>query len=364
MRWVVLLSGACATWLSLSLAQAQLAPITTASLIPSPIGIALTVGKWIWDATAKEQVYYIEVAGEGRTTEEARTVAFRVAVEQAIGSIMSSETEVHNGRITRDEIISYASGYVDRFEIVSQDASPIGVKIAMRVWVRRSALSNRLLNRSERSGEVDGARASVQLSTLNQERATGDRLVQTVLNDFPKRAFDIKLKNTELRYSTTRQGMLEIPFVLTWNRDYLTSLWTALAATSQKGSKPYATISVSPGAWFAGFGGTATYSDPVKSQLVAGAMVGTRPAVLITVRSVSNIALYRQCYRWPELDHFDGYVIREGRFVHLGSYGNHISINGGFKLDAIAQIPANPGLLANVARVDVDVVVSTACPNQ
>ena len=359
-RLAVLLAGV----VCLSTAQAQLGGAVGAALMPNPVGIALTVGKWISDSASREQVYSIEVAGEGRTTEEARTVAFRVAVEQAIGSIMSSETEVQNGRIVRDEIINYASGYVDRFEVVGQEASSVGVRIAMRVWVRRSALSNRLLNRSERVGEVDGARASVQLSTLNQERATGDRLVQTVLNDFPKRAFDIKLKNTELRYSTTRQGMLEIPFVLTWNRDYLTSLWTALSATSQKGSKPYATIAVSPGAWFAGFGGTAAYNDAVKSQLVAGTMVGTRPAVLITIRSTSNAPLFRQCFRWPELDHFDGYVVREGRFVHLSHYGNHITVNGGFRLNAIAQIPADPALLANAAKIDMDVVVSTACPNQ
>ena len=361
MRGLILV---CGLLLSVPPVQAQITSIAATSLMPSPVGIALTVGKWIYDSASKEQVYYIEVAGEGRTAEEARTVAFRIAVEQAIGSIMSSETEVQNGRIVRDEIINYASGYVDRYEVVTQEASSVGVRIAMRVWVRRSALSNRLLNRSERSGEVDGARATIQLSTLNRERATGDRLVQTVLNDFPKRAFDIELKNTELRYSTSRQGMLEIPFRLAWNRDYLASLWTALEATSQKSSRPYATITLAPGAWFAGYGGTAAYDDAGKLQQVAGAMVGTRPAVLITIRNTSNAPIFRQCYRWPELDHIDGYVVREGRFVRLSSYGNNVTINGGFRLDAIAQIPANPALLATAARVDVDVVISTACPNR
>ena len=344
-----------------AVAQAQaLLPI----LVPSPLGIVLTVGKWIWDSSGKEQVYYIEVAGEGRTANESKNNGFRLAVEQAIGSLISSETEVQNGRIIRDEIISYASGYVDRFEIVAQEASSIGVRTTMKVWVRRSALSNRLLNRSERAGEVEGARSSVQLSTLNHERATGDRLVQTVLNDFPKRAFDIELKSTELRYSNTRQGVLDVPFKLSWNKDYLSSLWAALDATSQKSSRPYATIGVSPGGWFKGFGGTATYDDVGKLHQVVGTMVGSRPAVLLTVRSTSNTILYRQCYRWPELDHFDGYVVRPGRFVFVSPYGNTATINGGFKLDAVAQIPASPQLLANASQIDMDIVVSTACPNQ
>lgn len=357
----VVLALACGLVISVSHAQTSL---LASAIVPSPAGIVLTVGKWIWDASRQEQVYYIEVAGEGRTADESKDNGFRLAIEQAIGSIISSETEVKNGRIARDEIISYASGYVDRFEIVNQESSAVGVRTTMRVWVRRSALSNRLLNRSEKSGEVDGPRASVQLSTLNQERATGDRLVQTVLNDFPKRAFDIDLKNTELKYSNNRQGFLEIPFKLSWNKDYLTSLWTALSVTSQKTSRPYATVSVAPGAWFAGFGGTATYDDAAKLQQIAGAMIGSRPAVLITIKSTSNTVLFRQCFRWPELDHIDGYVVREGRFVRVSPYGNSVTVNGGFKLDAIAQIPANPALLANASQIDADVVNSLKCPNQ
>lgn len=345
-------------------AQAQVSAALGAAMMPSPLGVALTVGKWIYDASTKEQVYYIQVAGEGTTTEEARKVAFRIAVEQAIGSLMASETEVQNGRIVREEIISYAAGYVDRFEVLTQEPSAVGVRITMKVWVRRSALSNRLLNRSERSGEVDGPRASVQLSSINHERATGDRLVQNVLNDFPKRAFDIELKNTQVKYTSNRQGMLEVPFKLSWNKDYLTSLWTALAATSQKTSRPQTTVAVSPGGWFKGFGGTATYDDSVRLQQVVGTMIGTRPAVLITVRSATNAPLYRACYRMPELDHYDGYNIREGKFVRIGSFGNTATIVGGFTMDAVAQIPANPAFLAAATRIDIDVVANAVCPNQ
>ncbi len=102
--------GACLVGLSAPLAQAQLTPVLTASLTPSPLGIALTVGKWIYDAATKQQVYYVEVAGEGPDPTQARDNGFRLATELALGSLISSETEVRNGRIQRDEIISYSSG--------------------------------------------------------------------------------------------------------------------------------------------------------------------------------------------------------------------------------------------------------------
>ena len=73
-------------------------------IMPSPLGIILTVGQWIYNGT--EKVYYIEVEGEGPTPEEARLNGFRLAVEQSVGSIIASETEVRNERAIRDEIIS------------------------------------------------------------------------------------------------------------------------------------------------------------------------------------------------------------------------------------------------------------------
>ena len=136
----------------------------------------ITIGQWIYQGT--ERVYYIEVAGQGADAEEARKNGFRLAVEQAIGSLISSESEVQNGRLIRDEIISYAAGYVSNFEIVSTENVNRGSRVVMRVWVKRSALANRLLNESKQSGQVDGATAAVSFKTIVNERQTGDQLLQ------------------------------------------------------------------------------------------------------------------------------------------------------------------------------------------
>ena len=345
----------------LATAQAQLSGAVGVAVMPNPIGIALTVGKWIYDSATRQQVYYIEVAGNGATTTEARNNGFRLAVESALGSLISSETVVQNGRVQRDEIISYAAGFVDRFETIDTRTGPDGVTVAMRVWVKRSALADRLLNRSEQSGEVDGARASVQLQTLNQERATGDRLLQTVLNDFPRRAFDIELAPTDINRQN-RTAVLEINFRLAWNQDYLRSLWTALDATGQRKGRTVATIAVGSGGWFRGFGGTAQFDDGHKLDLVLNKMVGTRPAVLVTVRGAHRETLFASCYLYQELDHMPDYVVNENRFVRYGS--NFAQIMGGYQLQGRIQIPVNPAVLSRATAVDMDIVARTSCPNQ
>lgn len=342
-------------------AVAQVPPVTTQMLIPSPLGVVLMVGKWIYDSASRQEVYYIEVAGDGDTAQQARMNGFRLAVEQAIGTLISSETEVLNGRIIRDEIISYAAGFVDRFEIVSQQATSQGVRVSMRVWVKKSALSDRLLNRTERSGEVDGARASVQLQTLNQERATGDAILQQVLNDFPRRAFDIELKHTDF-LRQNRSAIMEVNFKMTWNRDYLRSLWTALDATSQRTSRPVAVITLNSGGLFGGFGGTARYDDTVKLQLVANRMLFSLPTVLLTVRGSSREILFSSCYMFQELDNQEqGWVTRD-RFVSFHNSGAHV--NGLMKLNGRIPIPLNSDVLARATTVEMDVVLRNQCPNR
>ena len=353
--------AACALWLVMP-AQAQIMPATAQMLMPSPLGVVLMVGKWIYDSATRQEVYYIEVAGDGDSPQQARMNGFRLAVEQAIGTLISSETEVQNGRIKRDEIISYAAGFVDRFEIISEQTTARGVRVSMRVWVKKSALSDRLLNRTEQSGQVDGARASVQLQTLNQERAIGDALLQTVLNDFPRRAFDIELKPTDV-VRQNRNAVMEINFRMTWNKDYLRSLWTALEATGIKTSRPVTTITLNSGTgWFGGFGGAAKYDDNVKLQLLADRMMFSLPTVLVTIRGTGREVLFASCYMYQELDNQEqGWVTRE-RFVSFHNFGAHV--NGLMKLNGRIPIPVSADVLARAASVDMDVVLRKQCPNR
>jgi hypothetical protein len=208
---------------------------------------------------------------------------------------------------------------------------------------------------------VDGAGATVRLQTLNQERATGDRLLQTVLNDFPRRAFDITLDPTDIMRQN-RTAAVEMNFRLAWNQDYLRSLWTALDATSQSKGRAVSTISVGSGGWFRGFGGEAQFDDHHKWALLVDKMVGSRPAVLVTIRGAHRQVLFSSCYLYQELDHMPNYVVNENRFVRYGQ--NHAQVMGGYQLRGRIQIPVNPTVLAQATAVDMDVVERARCPNQ
>jgi hypothetical protein len=201
----------------------------------------------------------------------------------------------------------------------------------------------------------------VQLQTLNQERATGDALLQQVLNDFPRRAFDIELKPTDV-VRQNRSAIVEVNFKLSWNQDYLRSLWTALEATSQRTNRPVAIVTLNSGGWFGGFGGTANYDDHHKLVLLADRMLSTLPSVLVTMRGPGRELLFSSCYMYQELDNQEHYNVNRNRFV--GFYNSGAHVNGLMKLNGRIQIPVASDILGRINSVDMDVVVRGQCPNR
>lgn len=198
--------------------------------MPSPISIAITVGQWIMKD--REQVYYLQVRAQGRDEKHARDQAFRLAVEQAIGALVVAETEARRGNVNRNEIISYSSGFVHDFKILERRTVNGAQEIVIDVWVARSHLADRLLSTSRTDAAVEGGRVSRQIETFQHSRDQGDRVLATVLADFPDRAFAIKLGKTQVIVNEYRQPVLSIWVDVTWSQTYLKSLDEAVARVS------------------------------------------------------------------------------------------------------------------------------------
>jgi hypothetical protein len=100
------------------------------------------------------------------------------------------------------------------------------------VWVARSHLANRLLSTSRTDAAVEGSRVSRQIETFQHSRDQGDRVLATVLADFPQRAFSIKLGKTQVLVNEYRQPVLSIWMDITWSQTYLQSLDEAVSRVS------------------------------------------------------------------------------------------------------------------------------------
>ena len=67
-----------------------------------------------------EKTMTLVVNGQGKTQEEAKQNAFRSAIEQAFGTFISSNTEILNDDLIKDEIVSVSNGNIQNFEILSE----------------------------------------------------------------------------------------------------------------------------------------------------------------------------------------------------------------------------------------------------
>ena len=221
MRWLMLLA------LIVGSAQAQVPTL----LMPTPLGTILTVYSYVTKDSKK--TYYARVQGQGDTQEQARTNGFRVAVEQAIGPLILSESTGTNGRLQRDQIITYSSGMIDRFNIVEQRNQGRVWLVTMDVWVTPSNIANRLFNESASSQGIDGARLGAQVESVLAERDSGDQVVTAVVRDLGTRGFDIQTGIPVIEFDNQRQVRIKIPMQIDMNYAYAVSLWEAMNRTSQ-----------------------------------------------------------------------------------------------------------------------------------
>lgn len=328
--------------------------------LPTPWTVGIGLIRWL--AEGQEKILYVEVVGEGTTLDQARQQGFALAVEHAVGTVIVSETAVRNSRMVRDEIITYSSGYVDRFEIVKQQ--PVGnrIQVSMKIWVKHSKLANRLLNQSETAGTIDGGRISAQIQSLQRERTSGDRLLQSVLADYPRRAFDIELAPTRVFFDANRNGQLEVAFYLSWNKLYIDSMAEAVAAINQRpdcGRFPGCTNVTSEVAVNRrGFGSTTTayFDDRNAQELIRKEMVQSQPTIRMVILDVNGNEQFKQCFYAKELDYRE-----PAAWYYVTLDHNKVSINGQASkrfstFINLGSVPAN-----RLDKVEISMVRGSGC---
>lgn len=341
------------------------------ALKPDPIALIIKIVPWL--LKENEPYYFVTVRGYGRTTEEARTQALRAAVDQAVGSVINSEREVVDRRLRRSEVVQYAAGFVDKYEVKNIRYVDGLVEMTLDVYVKRSRLGDRLLGDHKTPGKIDNDRLRAQAETLDHSRKEGDRLLRMVLSDFPARAYEIEQNPARVYYDENRQKKLELNFTIRWRHAYAENLREALATVSQNpnaghclGSYAtkcqylgYVTIKARPGQ--NGWSRTAAFDDDVTMEMIRQNLIYSRPAVLFTFWDKQDQQIWRGCHRYADLENAFGGVLSNERLVQPTDQGLQINTY----INWVGQAPFN---LHNtnppaIDRYDIAIVRGDQCPN-
>jgi len=248
----------------------------------SLLAIAALVFAFIPNAVSGNVYGPYEVTGQGRSVDEAKKVAFRKAVELALGAAIVSEIEVKDrNEVAKNSVLMHSAGYIDRFKIVEIIEETNGkVSVTLVAHVKPSMLNDYVLHKSKSTKKVDGETAGARISSYLEEREQGDKFVTSVLRDFPHKAFNIKQGKFEVKANERRQMVILVPYTISFNNEFLVALSGALKQIQDKecsyfcGDVPSFTVTHYKSGKFLGTSQTYYFNDTVRPEKVWNSLTG------------------------------------------------------------------------------------------
>lgn len=316
-----------------------------AVLMPSPLSLVLAYNTYVKDS---KKVYYIRVQSQARDFEQAKKQAFRLASEQVAGTVVLSESELRNSRLTRDEIITYSSGLIDEYKIVDRFDSPGYVKLTVDIWITESVMAQRLLAKSSTEQKVNGDALSVRLGSILEEQERGDNLFKAILRDYPKRAYSVKVTSSKVELDPTRNVTITVNWLLEWDQRYVGAFVEAAKATGQPPC--YTWNCPKYETFIQGY----TYPDSVKVKMISDYFGNTGATVMVELQDTYGRPVGRTC----EVLH------AYGNNYSLLSYGiNGVFLNYDRKINggAVISVGQNTARIANLDNIQIQIVPNQQC---
>jgi len=333
---------------------------------PSPVSVAITVGQWM--LKEDDPVFQVRVQAQANTETEARREAFRKATELAIGSLVTSQTRVSGDHVTQHEIVSYSSGRVDRFEEVAKTYSSGQTRLTLDVWVRRSTIADRLMTVPGNAAEINGEQLAAQYESVQEERRTGDRMLEMVLSDYPRQAYTVTVTNTRAGMDRGRGLRVDVDFEIGMNSRYLSALDQAVRSTSQLRDQQHClkhgcghghlvSVKYTNSGDFFHAGSAVRFDDQHRSRIFGHYLRDANPHIKMVVHDGHGQVISSQCWAQAELTYTNHMPAR--RFVHWDEGRTIIDGNLRVRSRLSASIPG--GEIADMKRVDVQVVSVDQC---
>lgn len=166
----------------------------------------------------------IVVTGEANSYELAQEQAFKQAIDHEVGVIVDTERFAVDSELVHNQILTYSAGYILDYKIISYRENNGVHTVTMDVTVASSRLKNFLLSRASYEGKFLGDNIKTQIRYYQQGLLDGDKLLVNTLKYFPHEAFNVDMREYSVIVDENRKVYLEIPYVITWDKEYLDAL--------------------------------------------------------------------------------------------------------------------------------------------
>lgn len=176
---------------------------------------------------AENEPRAVVVSGTGGTREIALNNAFRHAVEQAVGMIVTSESYVRNLKDIRDKVFVASNGFIEQYKVLTEESDVTGYAITIQAIVRQKKLEVAMSSATNTAITLDGA--SLMANQMLQEEKVKIYAEEIVvfLDDLIQNGFEYQYGAPTLRAesSISNTYYLVLPnFKIALKKDWLATL--------------------------------------------------------------------------------------------------------------------------------------------
>ena len=159
----------------------------------------------------------LTVTGTGKTLEEAKLNALRSAIEQAFGAFISYKTEILNDNLVKDEFVSIASGYIQKYNILNEFILPSG---GFNTTLSATVSINKLISFFENKGgivEFKGGLFSINIKQQILNEKAEEKVIYemiSLLHETLQKSFNYTIQAGDPKSIDTESRNFEIPLMI------------------------------------------------------------------------------------------------------------------------------------------------------
>lgn len=310
---------------------------------------------------------YIRVTGQGATYELAKQSALATAVEFHIGSLVISERESNQYRLVKEELLVYSAGYVDDYKIIGQHKQGNDIVLTADVLVASNKIYQRILSQSSSTNQFNGNRHITQYQSYLYEKQQGDKILANLLNDYPKRAYNIQQFPYAIKIDNYRNAKISVPYTLSWNYNYIASFRATMELLQDANNSilKHAPGSVvimvkDPKDYFIGKMTNHEFNDLKKIDMIADTIkVHREVRMMLILRNKYNQPIWQMC-------HTPNFISGRGKAFYGIGGGNTIILYGNEVEQGNVELQINPQSnlyrsLNDIFSIELQIVKQTDC---
>lgn len=175
------------------------------------------------------------VSADGKTKEEATKSALRSAIEQVCGAFVSSDTEILNDEIVKDEVVTISSGNIrDYKELACETLSNGNVSVTLQAIVNVSKIISYVQNKGA-TAEFAGATFAMnmqmyELNKRNEEIAMQNMFKQVRALYADAISYSLQVDTPQLKYDQSAFD-LKIWVRVEFSEDALNAIYKLVQST-------------------------------------------------------------------------------------------------------------------------------------